>query len=717
MVEKLMDIKVDTSGLYALPEEAHLQMPRHAVNEARGQTKPLNHRNTLMTVFARLFVLFGTVSLASYGANEMYNVLSTNQITWLQWLFLGFFCINFTWISFAFTQATLGLIFKLSPLKPKRHEVDTNGVTAILLPVYNEDPIRIRASIEAMRDDLIAKAPGKFAFFILSDTNRAENSIKEKQVFYPILNHDSSACPIYYRRRLNNAERKAGNVSDWVTRFGADYECMIVLDADSLMSADCFLSMSRRMAAEPSLGLIQTLPTIIRANTLYSRIQQFANQCFGPIYAAGLTPWHGTASNFWGHNAIIRTKAFAEACGLPILPGKAPFGGHVMSHDFIEAALLRRAGWGVRFDTDLEASYEEAPPSLIDVMVRDRRWCQGNLQHKAFVKAKGLHFVSRMHLMTGIFSYLSAAFWFALIAVGFALAVQAHFVRPEYFTNLSLFPTWPVFDFEKARSLFVVSMALVLAPKFYGWLSGMLHWQQCKKFGGPIRLTLDTLIEVLISALYAPILMFSQFLVVVDILKGRDSGWKPQSRDGGENKWGETARAHMYHTVFGIFLAISAYLLGPQLFYWSLPITFGLIFAIPFSWMSGGEHRGNLISKLGFLKGPEERSPAEIVTRFEMKLAELEPQEFAKLEQSVPLNAYVEDYEFYNWHLAQLSESESKQFDRHKVCALWQLEHSESIEELMSHLNEQEQLAIIKYRSLFLKLQKFLPKSDQKELA
>lgn len=707
----MMDHDMKNSGLYALPKEASLAMPRHAVNENRQAAKKLEQHFLLTTLFSRLFIIVGTSGLATYGAKEMYEVLSTNQVTVLQWLFLTLFCINFAWISFAFTQATLGLLFNLSPIKRKRKEVEADGVTAILLPVYNEDPVRIRASIEAMHDDLLDKASGKFAFFILSDTNRAENSIKEKQTFYPILNHDVNGCPIYYRRRLNNAERKAGNVSEWVTRFGKDYECMVVLDADSLVSAECLLSMSRRMAAEPSLGLIQTLPTIIRADTLYSRIQQFANQCFGPIYAAGLTTWHGNASNFWGHNAIIRTKAFAEACGLPILQGKAPFGGHVMSHDFIEAALLRRAGWGVRFDTDLQSSYEEAPPSLIDVIVRDRRWCQGNLQHKAFVTAKGLHPISRVHLLTGIFSYLSAVFWFTLISVGFALAIQAYFVRPEYFNNLSLFPNWPVFDFEKARSLFVVSMALVLAPKLYGWINVLLHWRQCRKFGGPIILTLDALLEVLISALYAPILMFSQFLVVLDVLKGRDSGWKPQARNDGANKWSETTRAHMYHTLFGLLLAVGAYNLSPQLFYWSLPISFGLMFSIPLSWLSGGSKRGNLVSKLGLLKGPEERSPTEIALRLEHNINRLEKDSLLKEKPAISLKSYLNHADFYAWHLAQLPVYESKQLDRHKICAAWQIDNSHSIDELVQSLNEQEHLAIIKYRSLFLRLRKFLPET------
>jgi len=216
---RMMDHKMKHSTGYALPKDAVLEMPRHGVNEQRKNSKKQQQRFFITTILSRLFVLLSTVGLSSYGAKEMYEVLSTNHITWLQWLFLGLFCINFTWISFAFSQATLGLLFKLSPFRKKRLEAEPDGVTAILLPVYNEDPMRIRASIEAMQEDLLENAPGKFAFFILSDTNRAENSIREKQAFHPILNNDQTGCPIYYRRRFNNAERKAGNVSDWVTRF------------------------------------------------------------------------------------------------------------------------------------------------------------------------------------------------------------------------------------------------------------------------------------------------------------------------------------------------------------------------------------------------------------------------------------------------------------------------------------------------------------------
>ncbi|MBR7887766.1 glucans biosynthesis glucosyltransferase MdoH [Marinomonas sp. A79] len=691
----------------ALPKSSPLEMPRHKVNEVAQARKPRLQSFALTTFLSRLFVMVCTLGLSWFGATEMYDVLNTNAIAGLQWAFLVLFCINFTWISFAFSQATLGLVFQLSPFAARRKEQDVDGVTAILLPVYNEDPLRIRANIQAMQDELIQTASGKFAFFILSDTNKADAWIAEEQAFSLLLN-DDGACPVYYRRRYNNAERKAGNIAEWVTNFGADYECMIVLDADSLMGADCLVSLTRRMAAEPGLGLIQTLPTIIRANTLYSRIQQFANHCFGPIYASGLAAWHGYSSNFWGHNAIIRTRAFAEACGLPMLKGKAPFGGHVMSHDFMEAALLRRAGWGVRFDTDLSASYEEAPPSLVDVIVRDRRWCQGNLQHKAFVFADGFHFATRLHLMSGIMSYLSAVFWLLLIVVGFALAVQAYFVRPEYFANPSLFPTWPVFDFEKARSLFVLSMALVLAPKAYGWLSALVNIKRCKQFGGPILLTLSTLVETLLSALYAPILMLSQFQVVYDVLKGRDSGWKPQSRDDGATSWKVAARAHFSHTLLGVGLAAGALFLSKELFYWSLPISVGLMLSIPLSWMSGGAKRGNVIHHLGLMRAPEEKRPHSIIllqADYEAKQSDLGfDRELSSLER------LTSEANFFYWHLAQMPEDKTdKAFCRAWICAEWQIQHSHTMDDLLQHLREEECVAILQHRALMTQMEKYLP--------
>ena len=699
------DSSVNTmsSAQRSLPPESPLAMPRHEVHEARQlrSSATPNRWGVLRLGLARLMILGLTASLSIYGVSEMYGVLRTNTVTVLQWVFLTLFSINFIWIAFAFAQAMLGFLVCLNPWRRSRLETKqlTSLKTAILLPVYCEEPRRVAAAIRAMRTELLLKAPGQYAFFILSDTNQAHAWLAEEHAFMDLVNSDEAACPVYYRKRLTNTERKAGNIADWVSRWGGAYPAMVVLDADSLMSADTLLTLSHRLAVAPDVGLIQTLPTIVRAKSLYGRLQQFANHCYGPIYAAGLAAWHGCSSNFWGHNAIIRTQAFAQACSLPILSGKPPFGGHVLSHDFIEAAFLRRAGWGVRFDTDLSGSYEEAPSSLVDVLIRDRRWCQGNLQHSRLLRAQGLAFASRIHILAGIFSYLSAVFWLLLIVLGLAIALQAFFVRPEYFGSFSLFPIWPVFDAERALNLFYVSMAVVFAPKLFAWFSALLHFRQCRAFGGPILLTLSTLLESLLSALYAPILMVAQFGVVCSILMGRDSGWKPQSRDDGALSWAAVWRVHRGHTLFGIPLAAVAYLTSFELFLWLLPISGGLMLSMPLSWGSGGKHRLRGVAGLGLLRAPEEKRPSEILSLLNQEVTNI------GVGSDVPkqsLQMLFSNDQLCNWHIAQLPKpaGESK-FHAAAVTAEWKIRHAEgSLPQLESWLTPDELLAVLARQDL-----------------
>ena len=678
----------------ALPTESPLTMWRHQIHE---QCLPSMQRRGplgffVRTLFFRLLVFALTAGLSVYGIAEMYMVLSKNSVTALQWLFLILFSINFSWMAFAFSQALLGFLVCLKPRIFRPREADVPFKTAVLLPIYNEDPVRIKAAINAMRADLLTKAPGKYAFFILSDTTRPEAWIAEEQAFWDIIDHDENGCPVYYRRRSQNTERKAGNIGDWVSRWGGAYEAMIILDADSVMSGACMLSLSRRLAASPEVGLIQTLPTLVRADTLYGRLQQFANHCFGPIFANGLAAWHGLSSNFWGHNAIIRTKAFAESCRLPILPGKPPLGGHVLSHDFIEAGLLRRAGWGVRFDTDIKASFEEAPPSLIDALIRDRRWCQGNLQHTRFLFAQGFRLPTRLHLFTGLMSYLVAVFWLSLIVVGLAIAVQASLTRPVYFTNPSLFPTWPVFDSERALQLFFVSMGLVLAPKAFGWLTAFLNIFRWRHFGGPVLLTLSTAFELVMSALYAPILMVAQFGVVISVLRGKDSGWKTQTRNDGAVSWKVAARTHLGHTAFGAVLAGIAFLVSKAMFYWLLPITGGLMLSIPLSWVSGGVRRAWLWNMLGLLRSPEEKHPHPILVELQKELDSIPSQVPA-----LPLSRLINDPALRDWHLAQLPQTADKTpvFHAAAVTAEWKIRHSQSLGQLEAWLNPAETMALL----------------------
>lgn len=688
-------------GHRALPPEAPLAMPRQRVN---GIVKPCRATigrfpRRLALGATRLMLFASALGLSGYGIYEMYGVMSDDGITLLQWAFLFLFAITFGWISLAACQAVfgfgylilqniwLGLIRRPRPAEPP-------GIrTAVLLPLYNENPRSSAAAVRAMAEGLAEKAPGKFAFFLLSDSNQPQAWIDEEQVFFELIAAADPACPVYYRHRRHNVERKAGNISDWVMRWGAAYEAMVVLDADSLIAPETMMEMACRIEKAPGIGLIQTLPAIVGGRTLYARLQQFANRCYGPVFGNGLAVWHGVTSNFWGHNAIIRTRAFAESARLPELPGRPPFGGHVLSHDFIEAALLRRAGWGVRLDSDLEHSYEEAPPSLVDVMVRDRRWCQGNLQHSRFLQASGLAVISRMHLLTGIMAYLTAPLWFALVFVGLLLAVQVALSGPEYFEGPSLFPVWPVFDSERAIQLFIVSMVVVMAPKLLGWLAAMINPKRCIAFGGPIALTLGLLFETLLSALYAPLMMIAQSHIVWQVITGGDSGWKPQRRDDGNVPFQSALRAHYWHMFVGLGLAAISWAINPDLFWWTLPITGGLALAPITSWLSGSTTAGSILKALWILRTPEERRrrrPA-ILNRRDGLYA------LSENKSAPPLTALATNGSLRTWHLAQVPESVLREqaFNPPLVLAREKAQRAGSLEELESWLTPAEKMEFL----------------------
>lgn len=681
----------------ALPPEQPMEMPRqqqHATGMAlRSGWSAFRIRIWLM----RLLLTTVTLAVTSYGVYEMYAVLN-RSITAVQWVFLVLFSINFAWISFASTQALLGFLLLIFRDIWGRHHIHQRspGIrTAILVPVYNEDPVRVAAAIESMAAGLTDEAPGLFSFFILSDTNSAPAWINEERTFRELTACSSQHCPVYFRHRRDNHERKAGNIADWVMRWGGGYEAMLVLDADSIMGTDTVIELARRLEAEPGLGLLQTVPAIVWGNTLYARLQQFANRLYGPVFSHGLSIWHGEGSNFWGHNAIIRTAAFAASAHLPILRGKPPFGGHVISHDFIEAALLRRNGWGVRLATDLNDSFEEPPPSITDVMVRDRRWCQGNLQHSRFLFAKGLAMTSRLHILSGIMAYMSAVFWLMLVATGLLLAVQADMTRPEYFTQPSLFPTWPVFDSERAINLFIVSMAIVLLPKFLGWFGAIINLRRCFRYGGPILLTLSVLVEILLSALVAPIMMLAQSRMVWEIFTGGDSGWKPQRRDDGSISLADAWRRHKWHTLTGVTVSGLTFYLHHDLFLWTLPVTAGLMSSALLSWVSGKHGPGQALKHLGILCTPEERRPNHTLSGVTQRM-----QNARAHAVTTPLTSLVlliQDAAFCEWHCAQLSQTpvDKHRFDPAQVLAAAKAERTTSISALESWLTPAESMALL----------------------
>jgi membrane glycosyltransferase len=475
---------------------------------------------------------------------------------------------------------------------------------------------------------------------------------------------------------------------------------MVVLDADSLMTGAALVRLAATMEANPQAGLIQTLPLVVNRNTLFARAQQFAARVYGPIVAAGIAYWHGGDSSYWGHNAIIRTRAFINHAGLPDLPGRPPFGGHILSHDFVEAALLRRAGWQVYLVPEMAGSYEESPPSLIDFAERDRRWCQGNLQHIKVVRARGLYWLSRLHLTMGIMSYLASPVWLVFIILGVLLALQAHFIRPEYFPEpFALFPSWPVFDPERATRLFVCTMAVLMAPKLLGYVLLCTDRRAVRRCGGVLRAGISVLFETLVSALIAPAMMLMQSAVVLGILTGRDVGWKAQRRDDGSIPLRAVAHRHLAHTVFGVVLAVAAYIVSPPFLAWLSPVVLGLVFAMPVSAATGRQGLGRAARRLGLLVTPEETAPPEILRRtnaLASALAEERPGAADPLER-MAYNATLRTL-----HLALLSTTQDRrkgEYDVDLLLGLAKLDDADSVEEAAALLSSREKLAVLGNRA------------------
>jgi membrane glycosyltransferase len=428
--------------------------------------------------------------------------------------------------------------------------------------------------------------------------------------------------PVWYRRRWRNTGRKVGNLHDFVEHWGARYDFMITLDADSLMGADTLIRLQQAMQADPELGLLQTLPRLVGRRSLYARLQQFSSRMYGPPAARGVAAWSGNEGNYWGHNAIIRIEAFAGACGLPELPGPKPFGGHILSHDFVEAALLRRAGWKVRMVCAWDGSYEESPPSLIDLAIRDRRWAQGNLQHSRVIGAAGLSLHSRLHFALGIFSYLSSPLWLILLLLGLALSVQAGLHQPEYFDyDFQLFPNWPLFDSRRMLSLFGFSIAVLFVPKVLGALTALCSRRVVGVVGFP-ELLASIVLELFLAALYAPVQMLLQSRHVIEILIGRDAGWQTQRRSEGTVTWKEAWRFHWGHTLAGLVMGALFAVLAPELLWWLSPVLAGLLLSVPLSRVSGSVKVGRLLARIGLLLTPDEVAPPSVVARRDALLRE-----------------------------------------------------------------------------------------------
>jgi membrane glycosyltransferase len=615
-------------ALATLPLPSPLPMPIQPLDRARGDDangRTAQHLPSSPPAvgWRRFLVLGGAAAITIAATVEMSKVLagpgSRAGTSVPEVIMLALFVLLFAWIALAFVNAVVGFAVLLRgrahPLLAEAGATLTTR-TALLMPIHNEQANVVFGAIAAMHASLVEAGVGdRFDIFVLSDTTDPDAWIAEEAGLLAVRQHVTGGPAIHYRRRADNAGRKVGNISEWITRFGGAYAQFVVLDADSVMDGAALARLAGAMERHPDIGLIQTLPISVGGQTLFARMQQFAGRIHGVLVAAGSAWWQGAEGNYYGHNAIIRTAAFAAAAGLPRLPGGLPFGGEILSHDFIEAALLRRAGWGVHTVPLLTGSHEQGPPTLIDSAIRDRRWCQGNLQHTAILPAAGLHPISRLHLLTGIGAYLTAPLWLAFLVGGIVLSVQAHLAGHAYFpAGQTLFPHWPIVDPVRAKWMFVATMLMLVVPKLLAAAAFLRDRRDRHHAGGTARVIAGTVIEFILSGLLAPVMMLTHAGHVAGILAGRDAGWSAQRRDGRRVAWREAARHAAWHTLLGIALG-SVVLIAPALALWMLPVILGLLLAVPLVVLTGSAAAGQVLARAGLLMTPEEASPPRVLSR------------------------------------------------------------------------------------------------------
>jgi len=694
----------DPAAAPAIPVENRISMPAQALFkfDRKQRRKPAAPGLWTTPWMSRLVTFGGGFALTAYGAYEMYRVIDVGGVTTLKWALLALFVLNFSWIALSFASSIVGFAALLRRRRPSALPQSLGAKTAVVMPIYNETPSRVFAALQTIFEDVEATGLGEhFDWFFLSDTTNPDVWIAEERAFIALRRRLGAGARVYYRRREKNTARKAGNIADFVMRWGGAYEHMVVLDADSLMTGATIAHLAAAMEADPDSGIIQTLPLIINRNTLFARVQQFAARIYGPVIAVGLSEWMGRDGNYWGHNAIIRTAAFAAHCGLPDLKGKPPFGGHILSHDFVEAALIRRAGYAVYMMPTLGGSFEESPPSLIDLSIRDRRWCQGNLQHSRVLFGRGLHWASRQHFLTGIFGYLTSPLWLLQLLIGIVIVFQASYFRPEYFTSqFTLFPVWPRFDAERSLDLFILTMGILLAPKFLGLLVAIYEPETRRGSGGPVMLLISTLFEVVLSALLAPIMMLIQTGHVVHIVFGFDTGWDPQRRDDGSVPIKDIVRRHRSHVALGALSLVAGLLISPSLVAWMSPTIAGLILAIIISWLTSQRWLGLAFRRAGVLVTPEETSTPAVAKRGRALSKVLAR---AGEDDVNGLIAIHGDAELRELHMAWLPARKPRQrglVTADRAVAEAKLNDAESIEDAVDWLNRGERLVTLSDRAL-----------------
>jgi membrane glycosyltransferase len=585
---------------------------------ARTERKPGWRRTAHGRRLALILLVLAQTGLAAWSLERTFPhpALSALEIATL-----GVFAILWIWISFGFWTAVVGFwaLWRRSPsisdVRVDRNE-PLRSRTAIVVPICNEEIGRVFAGVEATYRSLAATGClDHFDFYVLSDTRDPEQQVAEEIAWADTCRAVDGFGRMFYRHRRNNIKRKSGNIADFLRRWGQNYTYMIVFDADSVMAGTTLVRLVRLMDDHPETGIMQTVPRMVGRETLFARMQQFASRAYGPMLAAGLRFWQLGESYYWGHNAILRLEPFMRHCGLGRLPGRPPLGGEILSHDFVEGALMGRAGWDVWIASDLDGSYEETPPTLLDELKRDRRWCQGNMQHARLLLGDGIRSGHRAIMATGVMSYLSALIWAVFLLLTVGEVSQQLLSLPDYFASgPSLFPLWPRWHPELALTLLSTTAFLLFFPKLLSVLL-IARNRRATLFGSLPRLLCSVVFEILLSALLAPVRMWFHSKFVLVTLMGRQIGWGTQCRTDSETSWTDAFRQHGVSAAVALGVLICTAWFDRALLYWVVPVAGALVLSIPVSVYTSRVSPGRALRRWRLFLIPEEVEPPEILRR------------------------------------------------------------------------------------------------------
>jgi membrane glycosyltransferase len=537
-------------------------------------------------------------------------VLGAGGWTLVDVIMFACFMIGTPWTVLGFWNAVIGIwllhlhkdpMSEVAPFAAAGDEPTPISIsTAILMTVRNEDPARAILRLKTVKASVDATGQGsQFSYYILSDTNDPGVAAQEEKAIEAWKAADPDRERITYRRRTDNTGFKAGNLRDFCDRWGKNHELMLPLDADSLMSGEAIVKLVRMMQAHPKLGILQSLVVGMPSSSAFARIFQFGMRHGMRTYTMGQSWWTADCGPFWGHNAVVRIKPFTEECHLPMLPGKPPLGGHILSHDQVEATLMRRAGYEVRVLPVENGSWEENPPTMLDFAKRDVRWCQGNMQYVKILNLPGLKPMSRFQLVWAVLMFLGLPAWTLMIALLPVAAWQAQGIA-DYPAGLAAF-------------LYVLFFLMYLSPKLAGLLDAVLTTGGVARYGGPVRFALSAVIEIVFSFLQGAVSTIRTTIFMLGLPFGVQVVWGGQSRDAYgigfrtavENLWPQT--------LFGVIVCGLLYLISPATLYWSLPLTLGYLVAVPFAMITAEPWLGRLFKRLGLCGIPEDfDAPKEV---------------------------------------------------------------------------------------------------------